>query len=215
MPKKAAKKILEQVSKVNATKVMDALALPQRILMKRAAEKYGVTPGETSEESAFRIVDEFSKRKGLPEDSAVVNALKASAVAGLETFADPLGPIGKLGKFMKLKRLGTAAKQAAKKAETLKKWGAVPGPRTAPKTTTKTTKELWAEKPGPRPKPTASPVDPQRKIGKSPWEGKKQAMEEAKQARKAEGLSADTSSYNPTLDRERHVVSTILSKKGK
>jgi hypothetical protein len=110
-----------------ANKIMDAMAMPQRILMKRAAELAGVKPGETSEESAFNIVDKVSQKMGIPEDNSFANALKASAVAGLETFVDPLGPIGKLAKFNKMKQAAQGAMkstQLGKGAKIFKKTSA-------------------------------------------------------------------------------------------
>ena len=105
MAEKLSKRILRAVKGKGGDAVLEALSLPQRILMEKAAKVAGVPAGETSEESAFNIVDGLAKRAKLPEDNTFVNALKAGAVAGLETFGDPLGPIGKLGKYEKVARI--------------------------------------------------------------------------------------------------------------
>lgn len=119
MTEKLASKILKRVKAVDADKVLDAMALPQRILMRRAAELVGAEPGEDSETSAFNIVDKVSERLGLPEDSIAINALKAGAVAGLETFGDPTGPIGKLAKFNKVKGLISKIAPRARKGSAI------------------------------------------------------------------------------------------------
>jgi hypothetical protein len=226
---KLSKKILKEVKGGStANKVMEALSLPQRILMRKAAEKMGVPSGKTSEESAFNIVNEFARRQGLPEDSDTINALKAGAVATLETFADPLGPIGKLSKFMKLKRLKAAAKGAT---NTLDRWKDVAGKRVAAKKPSgKNTKELWAERkaasttPQPKKKTTqelweergGKKAEPLKKSQdtKSAWAGKKEAMEKAVAKRKSEGLpTTDTGQFVKTLDRDKHVVSALKKDK--
>ena len=132
MAEKLASKILKRAkSEVsdNSSKILDALALPQRILMQKAAEVAGVKPGATSEESAFNIIDKIATKAGLPEDSDFANALKATAVASLETFADPLGPLGKLTKFNK-------ARIAARRGQKLARKVLEPV----------TTKSIWAER---------------------------------------------------------------------
>ena len=110
MPK-TAKKILKSANVSKADRILDAMALPQRILMQKAAKLAGAEPGETSEASAFNIVDKLSDKAGLPRDSDFGNALKATAVAGLETFVDPLGPLGKLAKFKKVQNAVQAMKK--------------------------------------------------------------------------------------------------------
>ena len=229
MADKLSKKILKELKSSNApNKVLDALSLPQRILMRKAAEAAGVKAGKTSEESAFNIVDKFAERTGLPEDSEAVNLLKASAVAGLETFADPLGPIGKLGKFMKLKRLQSAAKKAG---GTLDRWRKVAGKRVeAAKPSGKSTKDLWAERKAAAAKPeqpkkttqelwaerSGQRVDPLKKSQdtKTAWSGKKDAMKKAVEKRKAEGLpTTDTGEFVKTLDRDRQVVTSLVKDK--
>jgi hypothetical protein len=104
--KSAAKKIAKsKASKPEAGFVdrgFDALALPQKLAFKKLAEVSGVAPGESSEESAFNLVDKVASKIGIPEDSVIGNAAKAAAVAGAEVFGDPLGAVGKLGKVGKI-----------------------------------------------------------------------------------------------------------------
>lgn len=63
--------------------------------MKTLAKAIGAEPGRDSEETAFNVVDKAATRFGVPEDSKVAQAGKATAVAGLEYFADP-NPLQKL-----------------------------------------------------------------------------------------------------------------------
>lgn len=80
-------------------KILNILGKPQEALLNAGAESLNVSGGD---DAAFNIVDEASKRLGLPENNSLVNAGKALGVAGLEMFADPLNVVPGLGQARKI-----------------------------------------------------------------------------------------------------------------
>ena len=121
---------LKDMAKKFGIAALDKLAEPQRLALQAAAKASGAMPeGESSEAASQAIVQAVADKLGLP-DSTLTNVAKALGVAGLETFADPLGPLGKLGKAVKgAEAVGKGAKvlgmvddasAAAKKAQAMK-----------------------------------------------------------------------------------------------
>ncbi len=111
-------------AKAGAGKVMDALSYPQRWAMNKGAELMGVKGNpDNSEESAFNIVDKGASALGIPEDSAIGNAGKAAAVAGLEVFGDPTNaiPTGAIAKGAR--KLAPALNMSDKYGRLLKMFG--------------------------------------------------------------------------------------------
>lgn len=83
-------------------KALDAASLPQRKALNALARVLGKEVSDADSETASQgIVEAAAERLGLPEDSAAANAAKALGVAGLEVFADPLGPLSKGAKALK------------------------------------------------------------------------------------------------------------------
>lgn len=102
----AAPSLLEKVGRIAAT--------PQRLMLKKIAEKLG-KPGtdKDTQGNSEQIVEAVAEKLGVPEDSSVGNAFKAVGVGGLEMFADPtmLLPFNKLGKIAS--KLGNMRKSKA------------------------------------------------------------------------------------------------------
>lgn len=111
-------------------KVGDVLSAPQRYAAKKIADQLGVRGNADSSEETFQnLVEAGAKKLGVPEDSMLGAAGKAAAVAGLETFGDPLNAIGgkmagkvakiadEASKAKKLKSILDMLKPAAKVAE--------------------------------------------------------------------------------------------------
>lgn len=121
-------------------KALHALGAPQRYAAEKLASASGLKPAPTSEQNFANLADLAGDKLGVPRDSTLGNAVKATAVAGAEVFADPssLVPAGKIAKvgaaFAGLPALGRIAKtsgaldmaaQMAKDAENAKKFGKV------------------------------------------------------------------------------------------
>lgn len=83
-----------QEEKSLGSKALDAISLPQRYMMNKAAEAAGLKGNlDDSEASAQALVEAGAEKLGIPEDSNIGNAAKALGVAGLEVFADPLAAL--------------------------------------------------------------------------------------------------------------------------
>lgn len=118
---KAAK--LANKEKSMLDKGLDLLAAPQKYASKKLAEAAGLKPGDSSEQNFAALADVGAEKLGLPDNTAT-NIAKAIAVAGAETFADPLGliPFGKIAKGIKGLKTGVAGvAQIAEKGGALKK----------------------------------------------------------------------------------------------
>lgn len=93
------------------------MSAPQRIAMQKLAESVGAKGNaESSEESAFNIVDKVARAAGVPEDSTVGNAGKALTVALLEMYADPTIVGGKIKPIAKAVSKGAKVAQSSMKA---------------------------------------------------------------------------------------------------
>lgn len=83
-----------------ADKLGKVLAYPQKQASKAVAESVGLKDAGSSEANFAAMADKAGDAMGVPRDSTLGNAAKASAVAAAELFGDPLNviPIGKLAK---------------------------------------------------------------------------------------------------------------------
>lgn len=107
-----------------AGKVLHGLGRPQRELFSFAAKKLGIKSDEdSSENTAFNIIDKAAEKLGVPEDSVVGNMGKAATVALADYFLDPVNYVapgaGKLSKVaQKSEKINQAAKAVSKVVDT-------------------------------------------------------------------------------------------------
>lgn len=99
-----------------APKVVEKLAVPQRIAMRKLAETMGLPGAMDSEQNAQAIVEKVAEQAGIPEDSTAGNVAKGISVAALEVFGDPLQALP-LGKISKAVKAGTKILNNAHRAE--------------------------------------------------------------------------------------------------
>lgn len=96
------------MAKGAGSKALNALSIPQKILMRKTAEAMGIDLGPEgadaavdSDKASEAIVEKTAEKLGIPESSALGAVGKAAAKTVLDYGYDPLGPIGKIAKAAK------------------------------------------------------------------------------------------------------------------
>lgn len=98
-------------------KVLHGLGYPQRRLFEFAANKLGIKADkDSSENTAYNIVEKAAEKLGVPEDSVVGNMSKAGTVALADFFLDPANLLPGAGTASKLLKKADKVPQLAKVA---------------------------------------------------------------------------------------------------